>query len=345
MTQSKRTVTCALLAAVVGLMASATADGQTQGELRGLVGQQVVVTLSNGDTIRAGLLELDGGDLVLSHPVLGTVRVARTGVDTVTLRSTFERIEDAEEARAAEAEALLVEKEQAQEAEEPADSPAPAPEPEVKWSGTIELGFNGSQGSTETENLRAGASASRETDSSVLNLGLSYSWKREDGNNTENRLVLSAFHEWLFEESKWTVFAETDYTYDEFEEWDARWRGAVGFGYRFIDNDDTKLTGRIGAGGFYEFGSDDEGFVPEAQAGIAFEQQITANQKFTADATYFADLEEFEEYRTVSNAAWEIAMADDLSLSLRLGLQHRYDSSSTDDKSDWDYFALLVYSY
>lgn len=337
-------LTSALLAAVAGLALSSTTIAQSQAELRGLVGQQIVITLANGDTIRGGLLELDGGDLVVTHPVLGTVNVRRSGIESVVLRSSHERTEAQEGARAAEAEALLVEKEQAEAAEAPAEDPAPAPEPPVKWSGTIELGFNGSQGSTETENLRIGASANRETDSSILNLGLSYSWKREDSQNTENRLVLSAFHEWLLKESKWTVFAETDYTYDEFEEWDARWRVAAGVGYRFIDNDKTKLTGRIGAGGFYEFGGEEE-FVPEAQAGIAFEQQITDNQKFTADATYFADLEEFEEYRTVSNAAWEIAMADDLSLSLRLGLQHRYDSSATEDESDWDYFALLVYSY
>ena len=334
-----------MFVAVAVLCLQAVSFGQTQAELRGFVGQRVVVTLSNGDVFRGSLLDLADGNLVMTHPVIGEVRIPRVGVESVVLRSSFEREQEAADARAAEAEAALAAQESEAAAEAPAEDPAPEPEPEVKWSGSFELGFNGSQGSTETENLRVGAFASRETDGSVLNLGLVYTWKREDSENTENRLVASAFHEWLFEDSKWTVFAETDYTYDEFEEWDGRWRGALGVGYRFIENEDTTLTGRIGAGGFYEFGGDDEGFVPEAQFGLDFEHDVTDNQKLTADFTYFLDLEDANEFRTVSNAGYQIAMADDLSLSLKFGVQHRYDSKAEEDESDWDYFALVVYSF
>jgi len=97
-------------------------------------------------------------------------------------------------------------------------------------------------------------------------------------------------------------------------------------GYDLITEDDLTLTLRGGLGGSREWGSDNEDIRPEALLGADLAWQISDAQDLTADTTIFPDLEEFGEFRTVSNLGFSWKLAETSNVALSAGLQHEYQS-------------------
>ncbi len=212
------------------------------------------------------------------------------------------------------------------------------------WELELSLGLNGSRGSTDSDNLRAGFSAAQETNRNIFSLGLTYKYAREDSEDTENRFVALARNDWkLGDDSPWSIFAEGEYEYNEFQNFESRVRGAAGLGYRIIGDENATLRVRVGAGYTYSFGDVEEG-DPNGLVGLDFRTKIAANQELVTSMTYFPNLDETSEYRLVSSAAYSINLSEDGNLSLRVGVENRRDSQA-DPKSDTDYFVLLVYGF
>lgn len=212
------------------------------------------------------------------------------------------------------------------------------------WQLELSLGLNGSRGSTDSDNLRAGFTAAQETNRNIFNLALTYKYAREDKTDTENRFVGLVRNDWkLGEDSPWSVFAEGEYEYNEFQNFESRIRGAGGLGYRIIGDDNATLRVRVGAGYTYSFGDIDDG-SPNGLVGLDFRTRIAKNQELVTSVTYLPDFEDTGEYRLVSTAAYSVNLTDDGTLSLRIGVENRRDSQA-DPKSDTDYFVLLVYGF
>ena len=114
--------------------------------------------------------------------------------------------------------------------------------PEIQlWKGSCELGFNGSEGNTETLNFRFGFDAKRKTDLNIIDLDLDYHKKTADNEETANRMFLDSRYELLNGDSPWTSFVHQTTEYDEFKAYDVRVSLDTGIGYQFIDNDQTTL--------------------------------------------------------------------------------------------------------
>ncbi|MFG0292209.1 MAG: YdiY family protein [Phycisphaerales bacterium JB050] len=212
------------------------------------------------------------------------------------------------------------------------------------WELELSLGLNGSRGSTDSDNIRAGFTANRETSREIFSLGLTYKYANEDSSDTENRFVGLARNDWkLGDDSPWSVFAEGEYEYNKFQNFENRVRGAGGLGYRIIGDENATLRARVGAGYTYSFGDVDEGFA-NGLIGLDFETKVTENQTLVTSMTYYPNFDDTDEYRLVSSAAYSIDLSSDGNLSLLLGVENRRDSES-DPKSDTDYFVLLVYGF
>lgn len=216
------------------------------------------------------------------------------------------------------------------------------------WEGSVSLGLNGSEGNTERLSVRAGIAGQRVVEDKYdTRFNTTYVYASEDGNKTEHRFRGELRNDWLFKNSPWRVFAQGAVDVDEFKDWEWRLQGYGGVGYEFIKNDKTELIGRAGLGASREFGGDDKDVQFEALLGVDFAHQITERQKISLTGELYPNLSDGGEFRALGRAAYEILVDPESGLSLKLGIEDRYDSDPGEgiDENDFDYFALLVWSF
>ncbi len=215
------------------------------------------------------------------------------------------------------------------------------------WGGNVALGLNGASGNTERLNLRGEINGTRDTEFMTTSATALYTYATDDGEASESRFFTGLRNDWKIQESRWRVFGEGSLEFDDFQDWDYRVAAAGGMGYEFIDNEKTTLLGRVGLGLSREIGGEDNSIRPEGLLGADFSHQLTERQKLTADATLYPDLSETGEFRFVGNAAWEMLIDPEVNMSLRLGIEDRYDSTPGGDnkKNDIAYFAMLVWEF
>jgi len=289
------------------------------------------ITLSSGEVLTGAVTERTSEHVKVSHPVLGELTIPAAevrAIDGVAYEPPVEQVA-AQPEEAAEAEA------------EDADEPDP------EWTSSLSLGLNGSEGNTENLSFRAGFEAERLVeDVERFKFVSRYRLETDSGDRTENEWYNRAIQEWyLPDHPRWSWFVQGDAEYDEFQDWDVRVSGTAGLGYIFIDEDDITLRGRAGLGGAYEFGSNDERFIPEALVGYDYENQLNERSRITSTGNLYFDLEEGDEFRSYWDLAYEIDMTDEGDWTLRVGVDHQYDSDS--DVRPWDlgYYAAVVLSF
>jgi len=251
----------------------------------------------------------------------------------------------AEDAGAALPEAEYV-VEDAQVPEEPTENE----EPLRLWSGSFELGLDGTEGNSQTFNVRFGFEAKRETEASILSLDLDYNKKTSDGEETANKLLLDWRLERLFHDAPWTCHVHGTAEYDEYQAYDMRWSVDLGLGYRLLHTERTTLASRAGAGFSQEVGlpadePDDENAV-EAVFGLELSHELNERQQLSASADYTPDVSDFMDCRISTKAAWEVLLDESMNLKLKLQARNRYDSTPRGKKhNDLDYAAMLMWSF
>jgi putative salt-induced outer membrane protein YdiY len=222
----------------------------------------------------------------------------------------------------------------------------PPPPPPKLWAGSFDLGLNGSEGNSQVFNFRYGMNATRTTPGAILTLKSNYIYTKSSGDKTANRLFFDGRHEWLLGESPWGIYVHQTTEWDEFKAFDIRWTFDTGLSYHFIRSPRTNLVGRVGPGVSQEIGGPDEEIVPELVIGTTFDHQISDRQKVSLSADYYPAIDDFNDYRLVSQGAWEILLDDSPNLSLKLSVSDRYDSTPQGAKAnDLDYAATLVWSF
>jgi hypothetical protein len=311
------------------------------------------IRLASGETLTVTIVELTETHLKCVHPVLGEFLIPRDQVVIVAP----EAVAAAAQAAAGEPAAATTSGADATQpsASEPAaDAPVPDPEPEPTlsfwrgWKRTVDLGMIGSDGNSETFGARGAFGMERKVEKMETTIGLTYVFNSDNGEKTKSRGELNARNDWLFgKDSRWGFFAEAKVEYDEFQDWDWRLSGFVGPSYAFIKNDKTLLRGRVGAGGSYEIGGDDQKFEPALLLGLDFEHAFNERNKVFASTEYLPSLSDFPEYRLNSKAGWEILVDEKSGANLKLGVIDRYDSNPGDGfkSNDIEYFATLGWSF
>lgn len=306
------------------------------------------IRLASGEVLKVSIVELTATHLRCSHAVLGEILIPR---DQVVIVASADIVTQADAASdSAQPAETPAEPEAAAAADAPTEPEGPAPKFSFwnGWKRTVDLGVIGSDGNSETFGARAAVGAARKTDYMETTVGLSYVYNSDNGEKTKSRGELTARNDWLFgKESRWGFFAEGKIEYDEFQDWDWRLSGFLGPSYAFIRNDKTLLRGRVGVGGSYELGGDDNGFEPELLAGLDFEHAFNDRNKVFASVEYLPSLSDFPDYRLNSKAGWEILVDEKSGANLKLGVVDRYDSDPGDGfkKNDVEYFITLGWSF
>lgn len=198
---------------------------------------------------------------------------------------------------------------------------------QTSWDRSMEVGINGSDGTSESMSMRVGGTLHRKTDWNKFDLDIIYNQTSSNGTQTQNNGLLDARHDWFLGESPWTLFISTSVLYDEFQAFDLRFAANSGVGYQFIETNRANLIGRFGAGTSREFGGPDKRWVPEAIFGAEHSFNINEVQKIVAKIDYLPDWADFSNYRMVSDIGWELLLDAETNLSLKLSVTDRYDST------------------
>jgi len=295
--------------------------------------------------------------VMLEHPLLGLLVVERSALTALTQL-------DAAEACA----------ESATSAPPPAAVPEGTDEPE--WLVGIELGINGALGNSESYDLRFSAHAERKSSNGELLAEITYvraeaaskSNTDTDGDGivdssglelTDSKILASARNDWLFVGNRWRYFLQATTDIDEFKDYDLRWALSTGPGYTFFSTPDSTLVGRFGAGLSQKVGGEDQSIVPELVFGSDWKHALSKRQRLGVKLTVYPDLSEFGELRSVAKGTWDIDIDPEHNLTLRLGVEDRYDSKPEDEiisvgtntlikrteHNDIDYYATLLFEF
>ncbi len=216
-----------------------------------------------------------------------------------------------------------------------------------EWDTKLNIGLNLASGNTEQTGFASTIVSTRDTKKSALTLDAGYFYSTQDGDKTANRFTSGVNHDWLVPDSPWLFFAGGRYDWDEFKSFDHRVSVNGGLGYELIKRDDLNLTLRAGAGGFREFGSGRNEFVPEGLVGADLDWQIGDNQSLVATTRIFPDLSDTGEFRTFSTLGWKIDIDKNDGLSFSINAIHEYISSVDPgiEKTDLQLFAGLTYDF
>lgn len=194
------------------------------------------------------------------------------------------------------------------------------------WEKSVEIGLNGSSGTSDTMSIRAGTSMKLATDARKAKFDIYHNRTHANGVQTQNNSNVNFRHEWLRPESAWTLFIQSQLYHDEFQAFDLNLNLNSGFGYRFLDEEWIELTARVGSGASREFGGRDDVWVAEAQFGMDFEEQISDTQKFYANVDYFPEWENFGRFRLTAEMGWEVRLTVPSNTSLKIAATDRFDS-------------------
>jgi putative salt-induced outer membrane protein YdiY len=196
------------------------------------------------------------------------------------------------------------------------------------WDTGIELGMNGSSGTSESLSIRTGGYIKRESRFSKLDLSTYYNRTTDGGVATQNNAQLDARNDWLLDDrSPWTLYGTGNLFYDEFQAFDVQASANTGVGYRFVHDPARSMIGRLGGGASREVGGPDDRWVPESLVGFECSHQLFATQKLYAKFDYYPEFEQLGEYRLIADAGWEIELAQPSNLSLKISATERYDST------------------
>jgi hypothetical protein len=196
------------------------------------------------------------------------------------------------------------------------------------WDTGIELGLNGSSGTSDSFSIRAGGYIKRESRFSKLDFSTYHNRTTTGGDTTQNNAQVDVRNDWLIDESSpWTLYGTGNVFYDEFQAFDLQTSANTGVGYRFVHEPGLGLMGRFGAGTSREVGGPDDRWVPESLLGFEYNQQLSKTQKFYGKLDYYPEWEEFGEYRLVADSGWEIELLQPSNLSLKISASDRFDST------------------
>lgn len=214
------------------------------------------------------------------------------------------------------------------------------------WKGNVEGGLNGSSGNSDNMSLRFGVAGVRDTRAMKTSASLGYTYATSDGEKTKSRAVFEARNDWNLS-GRWVIFAQGKVEFDEFQDWDWRLSGFVGPGYYFIRNERTNLMGRVGAGLTREIGGSRNEIIPEGLVGFDFDHKLTEREKVFVSAEWLPDLSELWEYRANARAGWEVLIDPEVNMSLKVGVENRYNHNPGPDrkKNDFEYFMVIGWNF
>jgi Protein of unknown function, DUF481 len=213
------------------------------------------------------------------------------------------------------------------------------------WSGGLDAGLSGSQGNTDTFMLRVGFDLKYDDPSDFAILNVLYILDQANSTQFENK-AFGLFRNELPVASGLAWYAQVMLEYDDSLVDHLRIGSYSGLSYALIQDGTQTLKLRAGGGAAREYGSPDNAWFPQAQAGADYEYKLSDKTTFSVAGDYYPDLETFGNYWLRGRASFDILLDQQSNIMLRLGVFDRYDSRPNGGKyNDIEYFAMLSFRF
>lgn len=213
----------------------------------------------------------------------------------------------------------------------------------AEWVGKGELGGVLARGNTETETVNARVDMSRERDRWKHGAGFSMLRTANDGLTAADRFELRGETDYKLTDRSY-LFGSLRYENDKFTDYGYQATAAAGYGYKFVDTDDTRLDGKIGVGfrrsELRLTGDKSDNVI--LRGALNFERQLT-------DTTLLANrflIESGSDDTFMQNElALEVKMNSALALGLTYAVRHNTDVQPLTEKTDQVLTANLVFGF
>ncbi|MBN2069742.1 MAG: DUF481 domain-containing protein [Opitutales bacterium] len=312
------------------------------------------VRLTDGSILMGTVEFVDGELLVLSHPVLGELRIPRTEIDSmITDSPVYYRFADGSvvgEKLVVEQDALINDMGQIdavwQVDDEAPDVLAARMEEEArrtKWSLTLGVDLRGSRGNTDETKYGINVVAVRSNLESKLKLYGRYKRANYGDYKTEDETILGFNYDaYVFE--KFGLYGRSEFEKDEFESIDLRSTYAAGVNYRFFKTDAFSFMARAGLSYRNEDYIDESSKdYPGADVGYELEWSLSRWMKLTNNLSYLPSFEDFNDFVVRYETSVEIPIGQERNWSINLGMYNDYNNQPTDEdyKLDTNYYTRI----
>ena len=304
------------------------------------------IQLTTGETLHGTIVKQSKEHVILNHSVLGPLNIASEYIASVAVAQEVQ-LEGGSEATG-----KLAKKPNTGVPQKSGSDPGALPglfdmEMFENWDVRLLMGLTGSDGNSQTANIRIGLEADRKDKDNRARFKSTYNYATSEGDTTRNQFNAETTIDWLMPNSPWFSFVQGVYDFDEFKTWDHRVSGFAGFGYEVIMSPEVELITRTGGGVTKEFGGADD-IRPEGlvSAGL-LRWNLTDRQTVTGEVTFFPDLSDLERFRTIAKVDWQIKLDHQEGMKFKVGLEHEHESLTDGSKkhNDLKFYGTLVVEF
>jgi hypothetical protein len=215
------------------------------------------------------------------------------------------------------------------------------------WEGSAELGLNGTEGNSQTFNIRAGAKAKY----TAPWIEHSYEMIHVDNSSNGIKTALNGYFDgrivFPLADTPWSYYIHARAEYDDFRDYNSRLSGDTGLSYDVWKHDHSRLLVRGGLSTSREIGGSENKFNPELTFGLELSHKFDDRQKISLASDYYPTVDEFlDDYRINTTASWEIVVSQSWGLSAKLSVIDRYDNTPQGRRpNDLNYAALMLWAF
>lgn len=211
------------------------------------------------------------------------------------------------------------------------------------WKGRGELGWILARGNSDSETLNARVEASTERDRWTHAVGFAALYATSEDLKTADRLELRGQSNYKLTERSY-LFGALRYEDDQFSAFDYQATASLGYGYKFIDTEATKLIGQLGVG----YRNAEVRPTGETENDAVLRGDVTWEHQWT-ETTRFYDrfLVEAGSNNTFlqNEIGVQVKMTDILALSLAYQVRHNTDVPAGVEKTDQLTTANVVFQW
>lgn len=214
---------------------------------------------------------------------------------------------------------------------------------QADWSGKGELGGVLARGNTETETLNGKIDMTNEVDRWKHLVGFSVLRTVNDGVTSANRWELRGESDYELTDRSY-LFGALRYEDDEFTDYEYQATASAGYGYKFIDNEATKLDGKIGVG----YRQSELRTSGETQDDAILRGVLDYSHKITETTEILNKflVEAGSENTYLQNVlGLQVSMTDTLALGLSYEIRHNTDVLPGTENTDQVLTANLVFGF
>lgn len=322
---------------------AAAQDAQAPAPPQPISGNQVVVQLVGGDSLRGELVSETPESIIIKHAVLGQMTIARSNMTSMVTQTANPAATpnapanvaaiatDITNANQASSEAVLIDSAKgaatsATAGTAAADPPKPVL-PVSPWKFVLAANANYTDAADKIFDLRfAGGAVYEIKDVEKWKLDAEYFFKTLNDATTDNNLLVTSVYDRDITGTDWLWFLKAQGQASSLEAWEQRLSGWGGIGYRFFKAPPFALVGKVGFGATREFGAANETY-PEGYLELDGKWDITDRQSIQGNIYIAPAINDISQYISISRAEWVLKVDPEMGLSLVGGVRFQYQSN------------------